>query len=63
MDLCSSHEKQATKLNLHKYKCSSVSILDHMIKDGLFKEVILGLDVNCQKQLYKILSEECFMKE
>ena len=63
MDLCSSHEKQATKLNLHKYKCSSGSILDHMIKDGLFKEVILGLDVNCQKQLYKILSEECFMKE
>lgn len=34
-----------------------------MTKDGLSKDVILGLDVNCQKQLYKILSEECFMEE
>ena len=63
MDLCSSHEKKATKLHLHEHKCPSGSILDHMTKDGLSKEVILGLDVNCQKQLYKILSEECFMEE
>ena len=63
MDLCSSHEKKATKLHLHKHKCPSGSILDHMTKDDLSKEVILGLDVNCQKQLYKILPEECFMEE
>ena len=63
VDLCSSHEKQATKLNLHKYNCSSGSILDHMVKNSLSKEVIFDLDVNCQEQLYKIFSEESFMKE
>ena len=56
MDLCFSYGKKATKLNLHKHKCSSGSILDHMVKEGLSEEVILGLDVNCQEQLYKMLS-------